>query len=86
MAFLIRPSTKDTKELILQITPRHGPVFARSELYSVVGVDFDTIELLSGDFLLVTGGKDTIKNNLASFLSNSRVNGPSILCEPKEID
>lgn len=80
MATLSRPSG-----VTCRITPKRGEVFSRPELFSLVGVDFKIIELLSGDFLLVEKtGIDY--NSFASKLAHQSIKGTVILCEPGEID
>ena len=81
---LSRPDGK-----LIKISPKHGTVFSRPELYTFVGVHFELLKLLSGDYMLVQKDyKDDsgIRNSFASMLKNMDIYGTAIVCEPAEID
>lgn len=86
MATLIRPAKGLDRELILKITPKRGEVFTRPELFSFVGVDFNMIELMSGDLLLTEKNQTGVRNLLGSKLSHREIFGTAIIAEKQEID
>lgn len=84
MALLSRPDGK-----LIKITPKHGTVFMRPELYLFVGVHFELLKLLSGDYMLVQKDYQNdsgIRNGFASMLCKKDVHGTTLLVEPAEID
>lgn len=80
MARLIRPDGH-----IYVVKPRHGSTFTRPELFSLVGFDFEIIELMSEDLLLYEKNGVDI-NKFASRLAHKEIKGTAFLADPGEID